>query len=450
MLVIAGGEVLFIASLLFGSTKYTQALAQHLDTNERDAEKAKLTSRLNATDADSPLQQVTRQLESELRTAVEHWRSQEQQQLANKMFAKIWLSGGGACLDGLAEHLGRTYGCPAELLGLVVPETGESKPSMVTALGLALQGLDRAEVAISLCPPEISWLRQRMRRFVYLAAASVLCVAFVAGLMFRYYRRLVDEEKDIASRMEELQKCQGLIPKLEEKLNAIRHHERMLLPFVEKGNRARRFLATIEELAKARDEGDWFVYLADEEAYDAGKQLDDPGGGGPEPPDARPRPKRPEAGALLLLGPATAAAEPEDAPDYPVVVQVRGIKLLEAMIVSGCTPFAEDKPYERVREIVKKLDPSAQKEPSGHPTGDKQQSLFEGVDLLPEPLRAGREDIFEPWLEFFKKLSMMLGNRPGSMRRRGPVPTRYKAFTLRLPFAQLDVNPDVLSAKDAN
>ena len=39
------------------------------------------------------------------------------------------------------------------------------------ALGLALQGLDRAAVTISLCPEVIRWTRTRQQRFGYLVAA---------------------------------------------------------------------------------------------------------------------------------------------------------------------------------------------------------------------------------------------------------------------------------------
>jgi hypothetical protein len=48
---------------------------------------------------------------------------------------------------------------------------------------------------------------------------------------------------------------------------------------------------------------------------------------------------------------------------------------------------------------------------------------YKGVDLLPEPERIGREDIFEPWVRFFRAVPK----------------GRYKAFTLVMPFAQLDV-----------
>jgi hypothetical protein len=83
---------------------------------------------------------------------------------------------------------------------------------------------------------------------------------------------------------------------------------------------------------------------------------------------------------------------------------------MRRLIVAGYTPFVPIHTYEAVRRIVSRLDASEH---------------YRGVDLLPDSERAGREDIFDPWIRFFR-------NMP-----RG----RYKAFSLVLPFARLDFTP---------
>ncbi|OGV76789.1 MAG: hypothetical protein A3K19_17505 [Lentisphaerae bacterium RIFOXYB12_FULL_65_16] len=398
-LIVAGGQILFVGSLLFGGNKVTQALARQLNRPEREVEKLKLECRLNPTDTESPLVQTARQLETELRTAVEHWRAQERPELANKMFAKVWLCGGGAKLIGLDEFLARTYGCAAEVFGPVLGDGRPPDPASVTAYGLALQGLRQAHVVISLCPPEIRWVRQRERRFGYLAAAMAALGLLLAGLMVQYYQRLGTEHAWIEKQMEELQRCQGIIPGLTDATAGIRHCERMLIPFVEKGNRAHRFLETIQALRDARGAGDWFIYLADETSYETG--------------DGKPAPVQPSASKPSMGGLGGRPASLGDTvppPTFGNATLVDDIPQSYSLIAAGYTPYLTEKPYEPVREIVKKLNAS---------------DLFGGVDLLPETERAGREDIFEPWLALFK-------TQPEK---------KYKAFTFRMPFAQVDVNP---------
>ena len=51
-----------------------------------------------------------RQLEAELRTAIDHWRGGEHSELKDALIERIWLCGGGAQLPGLARHLARGAG----------------------------------------------------------------------------------------------------------------------------------------------------------------------------------------------------------------------------------------------------------------------------------------------------------------------------------------------------
>ena len=414
MIVVAGGQVLFVGSLLFGAEKFSQALAAHLGMNEENAEKAKLTARLNPKDTESPLAVAARQLDTELANAIENWRSQERPEIGERGFAKIWLSGGGARLAGLDEYLAQSHGCPAELYGPVAKPSLEAAPELVTAYGLALQGLHRGTVEISLCPNDISWLRRRERRFGYLVAAVVFVALFLAGMLFRGHRRLVARQQMLENRMVETQTCETLIPQLEDTATEIRQYEKMLLPFVEKGNRAQRLLLAIHELVQARGEDDWFVYFADEFSFHEGKKgLDEEDTTEHEPrAEVGPGPAVPALIPEAAPGPAAAAETPAS---FENVIPVEDMAQLQALIAAGFTLHLENQPYRPIREIVKKLNAS---------------DLFEGVDLPQQSERAGREDIFESWTRFFAAIRAARGQKA----------SRYDDFTIRMPFTLLDVN----------
>ncbi len=417
MIVIAGGQVLFVGSLLFGAHKYTQTLAKHLELDEAEAEKVKLRSCLNASDTQSPLYLATRQLESELRTAVEHWRAEERPEIANKMFDKVWLCGGGCQLKGLAEYFSRTYGCPVEIFGPTVKEGTSPAPALASAYGLALQDLEQSCMSISLCPPELTWQRLRRRRFGYLVAVSILATVFMGLFLTRSYQQLVVEQAALEARLAELQDCEMLIPGIEDTIAEIYHHEKMLIPFAAKGNRARRFLSAIKELSQARAKNDWFVYLADERSYQEGKKAEGEVKGKPTEKAVVKQPSDP-----LLAHRTVGGEEPEVPRAFEKVISVSEIEQLHSMVVAGYTRFQPHKPYEPVREIVRKLN---REDAAG---GEQERTgLFRDVDLLPEVECKGREDIFALWLKFFR-------NWPDK---------KYKPFTLRLPFDYLEVNrPD--------
>ncbi len=406
MIVVASGQILFIGSLLFGSDKYNEVLAKHLSVSVEEAEKTKKTALLNSGDTESPLFQCTQLLENELRSAVEHWRSQERPEIGNKMFSHVWLCGGGSQLRGIDRYFGRTYGCPCDRFG---PEkNGEVLPGDVTAYGLALQGLGQAHVPLSLCPVEVSWLRQRENLFGYLFAAAAAIAVLLGLLLLKEYRQLIKEEEYVKERIEELQRSEALIPQLEDVRASIRHYEKMLIPLVAKGNRTKRFLVATEQLAAAHDENDWFIYLADDVSYQAGKGESErrKNQNRQKETDSRATTTGPAFG-IFGGGPAIGDTEPV-IPYVSEKVLVEDLPPLRSMIVAGYTSFLPDRVYVPVREIVGKLNDS---------------ELFAGVDLLAEPERVGREDIFDPWLRFFRKW-----------------PTRqYKAYTLRLPLAELDV-----------
>jgi len=416
LVVLADGHPVFVSSLLFGSRKFNQALAQHLKRSEDEVEAAKRSARVDMYDSASPLVQAARLLENEIRSSIEHWRSQEQSELGRKMFVRLSVCGGGAKLDGLVEFLAQVVGCETQLVGAPTGEDSDARdPALMAAFGLALQAIGAARAVISLATPDLRWTNRRLASFRYLAAAAVLTSILIVGGMFVWYRSLRREKAALAARMEELTRCEQLIPKIEDLDHQMEHREKMLLPFVDRGNRARRFLGAVSELARVRSKNDWFIYLADADYYEAGKKKD-------KEDDQKNSPSGPTGPALLGMGmPApglssTGTADDSGLPDpYPVRITLPELRPLKAMVAAGYTRLIPHEPLKPVKRMIDRLESPEQGKP-----------LFKGVDIFPESERDARPDIFIPWERLLRSISTP----------KGP---RYKAFMLILPFAEQDV-----------
>lgn len=409
LLVIAGGQVLFVGALLFGASRFGKAAAQAEAGGHALAQ-----MRLDLAQFDSPFIDVYRQLDTEVRNSIDHWKAGERQEIAAVPFAKVWLCGGGAKLDGLAESLGRTHGCEADVFG-PAGDDGRPDPQLAVALGLALQGGGAAPIAISLCPEPIRWSRLRRERFGYLLAAVVILVCLTTLFLYRRSRELDRREREIDNQIANLERCKVVIPKLEENSQLIQHHEKMLMPIVEKANRAGRFLKTIAVLEAARGEGDWFIYLADEFTFDEGKPKTDKEG-------AAAAPERPTRSAEIVFPGAISSLDSGELPTTAIPgTLVTNIEQLRSMVMAGQSPKRGRDILEPVRAIRAKLNDSG---------------TFKGADVLPKPERVGREEeIFQPWATYLQGLA--------ERRITGP----FVSYMFRLPFATLDVNKPVVPPK---
>ncbi len=404
LLIIASGQVLYVGALLFGADKFTKALAALAGSSDSAPQ------RLDLSQFDSPLIGVNRQLEGEIRNSIEHWRAGERPEISGKAFSKIWVCGGGAKLEGLAASLGRSYGCVGEAFGPATGSGGQADPQLAVALGLALQGLGHATIAISLCPAVIQWTRIRRQRFGYLLAAVIILLSLTVIYMFRYSAGLERRAQDLTAQKANLEKCRDLIPKLEEHTQLIQHHEKMLLPVVEKANRGGRFLKSIEVLAAAQAENDWFIYLADELSFEEGKPKDDKTG-------AAPAPERAQAKGGAFPGAISLDSSDASVPQLQATL-VSGIEQTRSLVMAGYSPKAGGDFLVPVKALRDRLNESA---------------LFEGVDSLPKPERVGRDEtIFLPWGTYLLGLA--------ERRITGP----FVPYMFRLPFAELDINKPVV------
>ncbi|MBN2449450.1 MAG: pilus assembly protein PilM [Lentisphaeria bacterium] len=405
LLVIAAGEVLYAGSLMFGGTRFDEALANQFSCSAEDAEKLKPEVALDPAKREAPLMAAARVLENEIRNSLEHWRAAEREEIAHRMVTGIWLCGGSARMQGLTTCLSRHFGCDCVLFG-PRGRDGAADPRLATALGIALQGVEAARVTISLCPPPIRWVQQRRRRFGYLVGAAAVLVLLTAVGLFRYRQRLETMERDLADQIRNLEMCEKLIPRLEENQQMLRHHEKMLVPIVEKANRAGRYLRTIDALAAARGEEDWFIYLADQFSYEEGKPVDETAKGGAA--EAKRAPSE------AFFPGAISSLETTDSGSGPTAgTLVTEIGHLSSMIVAGHSPRTRRDSLEAVKVIRTKINDSG---------------LFRGADLLPKPERVGREEeIFRPWMVYMQRMA--------EEKILGP----YVSYMFRLPFIEVDV-----------
>lgn len=401
VMVAIGGQPLFAGSLLFGLNRYVQGLMSGLDLSEEDAEARLSELEIRADDPLSVGMQVSRQLENEFRNALEHWRAQEREEAAAVPLGGIWLCGGGALVDGLPAFIESRLEIPVHIFGPENPETGTRDPTVVTALGLALHGLEADPVHLSMTPPEMRWAAHRDRRFIPLVAACVCVCLLVAAMFARGMEATARALAEVQAEEEQLRQCEAVIPKLQDSMRDLDRYEAALLPYVEYGGRARRFIDAIQALDQVRGGADWFVYVADEESYQEGKNRDtgrsrsgDRGGNGLLPP-----------AATVGIGDTVRA------PEFPTQVLAQTITPTPSLIVAGYTPFSSAREFEAVRELRRKLN---------------ETEAYTGTDILAEAERVGREDIFLPWVR------LLAAELPG---------TRFKAFTLRVPFSELRITP---------
>ncbi len=127
IVIMVHGNVVYTGSMMFGGKRYTQVLAATMECSEAEAEKLKQDYVPDWEDSESPYIFATRQLETELRTSIDNWRSSEIEALADMEISKMWLCGGAARTIGLAEHLQRLYGCQVELLGPTIDRHAAAK-----------------------------------------------------------------------------------------------------------------------------------------------------------------------------------------------------------------------------------------------------------------------------------------------------------------------------------
>jgi hypothetical protein len=186
----------------------------------------------------------------------------------------------------------------------------------------------------------------------------------------------------------------------------------MLIPFVEKGNRAQRFLTTMAELDRVRGEKDFFIFLADRLSYEEMRASNsDPGAAGRPAPSAA----SPAAGGMFSVVSLEEARRNRDANVLNAILADE-TPLLTSMVVAGHIPYQVEGRFGPMLVMVDKLN---------------QGSVFKGVDDISQD-RQIEEQIFNLWERFW---------------REKPSKGRFTRFMFNLPFAQRDVTLPAATAE---
>lgn len=393
-IIIAQGQILYIGSLMSGISSFEKEIADSKKIIEDNEQPLKIIRKDPGSGTRSSLENV----KAELKNLIDHWHDLENSDLSEADISKIWVCGGGFRIKGLDEFLHDEFKCPVESFGPQDPDTGEMLPDMVVAYGLAIMGLERGEVSISLCPENIQWVNRRKKNFSFLVAACLFLIISVFLYLCGQFITLSITDHLNQAEMTKLNKCNSLIPKLEDTVEDIKYHRKMMIPFVVKGNSSNRFVAAFKEIAKVTGPEHFFIYIADGETFQEGKKLSTGG-----------KNKNSSGLNASFFNSESKANITLDKTNYKVVDEMSEI---DAIVLVGYTLCSTNKQhYNYLRQIQKNLD---------------QSSLFEKVDLLPEDQIDSRSDIFGAW----KK--NVVNNRAirRFLRRK-----RFRAFGIRMPFA---------------
>jgi len=414
--IVGEGNLLYSASLMCGTDRYNQILAEERNVSFEKVERSKDEQSLSLSLRESAGQKAAAIFESELRSALSHWQSDEKTEEAGLSLDKICLCGGGARISGLVQFLAEKFNCKGEIVG--VPNgSGQSDPSLLPAYGLALQGAGVSSFNISMAPSFIRAKAQRRRRFPVLVAAVILLGVLTAAAGVADYKRVRERHDNLESTLARVKRSVAMVPEMEKMAEQVDVLEKMLLPYVEKGNNLHYLAEVLNGLTKARENvasrdnidqyrDAWVVYLADEETFHAGKNNK----GGREATGGRDSTNetRNNGGPFNPFSRGNRDLEGErENITREASLPVSDINIWHNFVAAVYTISPPGNRYEQIRRFITRLN---------------QNDLFHNVDLMPAPETVGREDIFTPWLRIadHKRLE-------------------YRRFILRLPIVRDDI-----------
>ena len=374
-----------------------------------------------------------RSFQSEFANNMEHWQSSEQEPLNTAPVVKIWLSGGGARLTALRDFLAESQACPCEVYGPVLAKDGAAEPEYMIAYGLALQGIGLADLPISLAPRMLRWFHEKESKFKYLLiAAVVLFLCLFSGLAYSYYW-LTEQREELAIKKEELNKCVTKIPELDKAQSDIAYYQAKMIPFVDRGHRAERFMRTLDELQKALNPGDWCIYVGDKVSYDEYKVEQ-------EKVKAKEQAeKEPRGRGSSMFDRHGRAGERQEAKEEVRTMSVMDIEPLTTMVAVGFTQKRRDpktqqeiSSFATTEEIQNRLN--RKKSTDSEPEPD---AYFAGVDSMTRTEQSGREDaVMDSWFQYLENTLVNQAQPPyvlGVQYNKNP-------FVLKMPFKTQDID----------
>lgn len=380
-------------------------------------------------------------LANELSSLVMRWKETQTGENRLVVLSQLWLTGGGALQDSLPDELSAALRVPVSILGVPVrdcpPEASGGPalagvfPELTIAYGLALQATGSAGVGISLVPEKFVWLQRKKRTLpVLIAALYALALAMLLLVLFQNSRAKQEIEL-LNTQKNTLSNALNIIPELESAYRQIDFQQRRMLPVVEIGNRAQRFIETLEIWQRTIDDPNqtrWCIYFADEfsfEADNAAPALTAQPSGETKSRSSRKtdtaaadESKKPVTPAISIAAPisdGTADDSSEDlaAPPLPLppATPVSQMRFLTTMYVAGIAP-SNGARYQSIMELQQHLNAS--------------ESFAKVDDYFDFLSPSFREKFLSPW-------ELFLGEHKVKLEQ------EYTVFFLQLPFRDMFV-----------
>lgn len=199
VVLVRGGALVFIRSVLPGGREFTRAIAEALGVSLAHGEEMKRRrgavlsggeiARHTGEEARfyEALAAVAEHLARSVQSALMFARTQTA--LTGLEVGRFYLSGAGAGLRGLREHLAEGLGRPVELLdvgaGVAGAESVRESPSpYAVALGLAMMAAGQDAFALRLVPERVAQRRRFRRKGIFAwAAAALLLLALGVSIL---------------------------------------------------------------------------------------------------------------------------------------------------------------------------------------------------------------------------------------------------------------------------
>ena len=419
-IVLAGGQPLFIGSMSFGGESFERAVRERVSTHKSLAGTGEAGLDAMLAEADltkesphSDLWRAAKSLDSEIQNIVEHWRSQEREELAEVPIGRVFLCGGACRVGGLRKWLEDAFEIHMELLG---PEIGgEIRPEFAVAYGIGLEGAAACALPLSLLPPEVVAINHRLKRFPIAICASVVLLLSILGFELAVWRRCSKQLEGMSHYEEQLGQCEALIRKIDESVGISDKMEQRMMPFAETVNRSGRILKALDVISRLSEEGMWFYYLADAASYRnwgeheiQADEWQDTGRRGRKP-------QKDQKKIVVGIFETKQAKETLSDVEFPLVIRAGDVRNEAAMVGAGFVAMADKAGHsdamKRVNDLAMKL-------------GDK--TMFGRVDTMEDVSEGARAEIARPWTDFLFKMKGRY----------------FKPFTLRMPYSEPEIKQE--------
>ena len=374
-IVIAAGQPLFTGSLMFAGDKFESACVGRGALGPSSMEEIVLSDEIGR----SQVMTVAGYLEDELHGALETWRAQENGDTAKLIVRKVYLCGGVSRIRGLDTWLQERLETPVELTGPVVE--GMVLPEQMLSYGLSLQAAQKAEIPISLLPPDVKSRLLRMRLWPLMALALAVVALFAAIMEIRWFVRMDEMEEMRLEELNGLESCNAMIEEIKKKRSELYASEANLVPFIAPGNELGNMMKALTAIGQSAKGRSWLIYLADEGSYLGTRNLQS---------EANANVTNGQKNAPMFGGGATSGSldAKESEPEFPIRLTPPEVHGISRLVAFGYYAMNPQEPFKYVRELSDDLSNSG---------------VFEHVDFLSNQQKAIREDIFKKWDPFRRK-----------------------------------------------